>query len=223
LQLHYYPIEIDPHMPADEKAQHMADWVTKAHQLLLSHGLSTDVIEKAVDNAIKAKSIVLRDCVEDFFLFAKQHGVPLLIFSAGLQDVMIEVLRRSLNHHDVLDYINVISNKCQFSDEGVVEAFNNPLIHVFNKRSSHFSEHNYIQECNENFSRIILIGDSIGDVHMSEGLKAHGTERVLSVGFLSDLVDERMDQYLEAFDVVILGDNSFDPALKVLKYVVNGI
>jgi hypothetical protein len=46
------------------------------------------------------------------------------------------------------------------------------------------------------------MGDNLGDLHMADGLSSK--EHILSVGFLNDKVEERIGQYLDGFDVVVL-------------------
>ncbi|CAN0061368.1 unnamed protein product [Ectocarpus sp. 13 AM-2016] len=53
---------------------------------------------------------------------------------------------------------------------------------------------------------------------MAKGLSA---EETLTVGFLNDKVEERMDAYLKAYDVVILGDGSFDFVFELLEEVAS--
>ncbi|CAN0558534.1 unnamed protein product [Ectocarpus sp. 12 AP-2014] len=53
---------------------------------------------------------------------------------------------------------------------------------------------------------------------MAKGLSA---EETLTVGFLNDKVEERTDAYLKAYDVVILGDGSFDFVLELLEEVAS--
>ncbi|CAN0003324.1 unnamed protein product [Hapterophycus canaliculatus] len=65
---------------------------------------------------------------------------------------------------------------------------------------------------------VLLLGDSLGDLNMAKGVDADET---LTVGFLNDKVEERMDAYLEAYDVVILGDGGFDFVLKLLEEVAS--
>ncbi|CAM9998962.1 unnamed protein product [Sphacelaria rigidula] len=64
-----------------------------------------------------------------------------------------------------------------------------------------------------NRHNVLLMGDSLGDPNMSKGI---GAEETLKIGFLNDKVEERMDDYLAAYDAVILGDGGFDFALGIL-------
>jgi hypothetical protein len=53
----------------------------------------------------------------------------------------------------------------------------------------------------------ILLGDSIGDLKMAEGVK-HETK--LTIGFLNHDEEKLLEQYAAAFDVVILQDSPLD-------------
>lgn len=64
---------------------------------------------------------------------------------------------------------------------------------------------------------MILLGDSLGDIHMSEGVNAD-PQGMMKLGFLNDRT-ERLHEYLEHFDLVILDDPGFDIPLEILKCV----
>lgn len=67
--------------------------------------------------------------------------------------------------------------------------------------------------------KVILIGDSPGDVHMSEGLEV---ENILKIGFLNTKVEERLAEFTEKFDVVLINDNSMSYLHSVVEQVVAG-
>jgi cytosolic 5'-nucleotidase 3 len=54
---------------------------------------------------------------------------------------------------------------------------------------------------------ILLLGDSLGDADMSNGLDVRD-DQILRVGFLNENVNERLDHYLRRFDVVLTHDSS---------------
>ena len=61
------------------------------------------------------------------------------------------------------------------------------------------------------------MGDSLGDANMSRGLSPEHT--ILKIGYLHDHVNERLEAYMEAFDVVVVGDGSLSPAQMILDLV----
>jgi len=189
----------------------MTEWVTKAHALLLASGLSEGMLRLAVSKSADAGSIRMRKGTANFFSSLSKQDVPIVVFSAGIADVLEEVLKHSFNATSLPENIVVISNRCVFdaTQEGKLVDFEEPLLHVFNKNfASHFSSGHPVYERLLNRENLVLIGDSLGDVTMSCGLP-HNQDTLIKIGFLYDR-PERLPEFLEAFDVVILGDPSFD-------------
>jgi len=118
--------------------------------------------------------------------------------------------------------VHVISNRCIFeeSGEGKVTGFEQPLLHVFNKKSTAYLHTNFFNtEDIKDRTNLLLLGDSLGDISMSEGMEIND-DRIIKVGFLNDRI-ERMEQYLEKYDVVILDDPGFDIPFYLLQEVVS--
>ena len=68
-------------------------------------------------------------------------------------------------------------------------------------------------------SHLLLIGDSLGDLSMGEGLEVDDIN-MIKIGFLNDR-EERSKQYLDGFDIVILGDPDFSIPLFILESINN--
>ena len=102
-------------------------------------------------------------------------------------------------------HAHVISNRMIFEDKtGKLIGFEEPVFHVLNKRASAVPNASYFYEPTLRIRKnVILVGDSPGDLHMSDGLEA---QEIIRIGFLNDRVDQRWDEYQEKFDVVLLGD-----------------
>ena len=62
-----------------------------------------------------------------------------------------------------------------------------------------------------------MIFTRLGDVTMSDGM-VFNSESLLRIGFLNDRV-ERLPQYLEAYDLVILDDPDFEVPLNIVKLI----
>jgi 5'-nucleotidase len=221
LQKKYYPLEVDPTLDMEEKTMYMIEWVEQAHDLLMQHGLKKQHIQKAVSEALATGRIELRANIGCFLRMLREHQVPLLIFSAGIADVLEEVLR--LQCEADWEHAHVISNRCIFHPETLaVEAFEQPLLHVFNKRSSAYLHTPFFKlDDIDQRQCLLLLGDSLGDVSMSEGMGIP-EDSVLKVGFLNDRT-ERLPQYLECYDLVILGDPGFDVPLRLVEIIAQGL
>lgn len=222
LQTKYYALEIDTSLSPEQKEVYMIEWVTFAHELLIKSNLSKAMLEQAVSAATQAEKIRLRDRVPEFFTMLKNFDVPLLIFSAGIADV----LDRVIAHSTIVDpsLVYTLSNRCIF-DEGTTDqnliGFAEPVLHVCNKKSSSFLHTGFF--CRPDYSErknLIVLGDSLGDAGMSEGIN-YDKDTLLNIGFLNDKVEERLEIYLDTFDMVILDDPAFDVPLELIKAICN--
>uniref|UniRef100_A0A8C7KE54 5'-nucleotidase, cytosolic IIIB n=1 Tax=Oncorhynchus kisutch TaxID=8019 RepID=A0A8C7KE54_ONCKI len=109
----YYPIEIDSKRTAEEKLPLMVEWWTKAHTLLVQQRIRKDLLQ----DVVKESDAMLREGYQLFFDHLQEHSIPLLIFSAGLGDVLEEVIRQAGVFHP---NVKVFSNYMDF-DETVEE------------------------------------------------------------------------------------------------------
>eukprot|EP00639_Heterosigma_akashiwo_P005900 CAMPEP_0194563678 /NCGR_PEP_ID=MMETSP0292-20121207/3639_1 /TAXON_ID=39354 /ORGANISM="Heterosigma akashiwo, Strain CCMP2393" /LENGTH=306 /DNA_ID=CAMNT_0039412659 /DNA_START=120 /DNA_END=1036 /DNA_ORIENTATION=- len=207
----YYPVETNPSMSQAEKVPAMVEWWEADHAALVEHGLTRDVLRSAV----AAAGVQLRAGCVDLFDWAEGRGVPVLLFSAGLGDVLTEVLAQNLNK-PLPSHVHVISNTMEFDATGKLVGFPPPLFHVYNKNAGAVKDHPFFGESVQARKNILLIGDSTGDARMADGLE--GTT-VLRIGFLNTKVEERMDTYKGLYDVVLTGDGGLGPLLGLLAGV----
>uniref|UniRef100_G1STG5 Prolyl 3-hydroxylase family member 4 (inactive) n=1 Tax=Oryctolagus cuniculus TaxID=9986 RepID=G1STG5_RABIT len=110
---HYYPIEIDPHRTVKDKFPHMVEWWTKAHNLLCQQRIRKCQIAQVV----RESTAVLREGYQTFFHTLHHAGIPLFIFSAGIGDVLEEIIRQMNVLHP---NVHIVSNYMDF-DEDVEE------------------------------------------------------------------------------------------------------
>uniref|UniRef100_A0A2R9AQT5 Uncharacterized protein n=1 Tax=Pan paniscus TaxID=9597 RepID=A0A2R9AQT5_PANPA len=99
LKKKYYAIEVDPVLTVEEKYPYMVEWYTKSHGLL---------VQQALPKA-KLKEIVAESDLQ-------QHSIPVFIFSAGISDVLEEVIRQAGVYHP---NVKVVSNFMDFDETGV--------------------------------------------------------------------------------------------------------
>ncbi|KAL2943029.1 7-methylguanosine phosphate-specific 5'-nucleotidase [Bienertia sinuspersici] len=207
---HYHPIEICPTVPVEEKTKLMEEWWGKTHGLLVEGGLTFDDIRKSVANA----RVAFREGVVELFELLEGKNVPILIFSAGLADIIEEVLRQKVQR--LFKNIEIVSNRMVFDNQGSLLAFKGKTIHVLNKNEHALDmaapTHGQIGDVDgpvidcvamKKRTNVLLLGDHIGDLGMSDGLNY---ETRISVGFLNDKVDESLESFCKAFDVVLLND-----------------
>ncbi|XP_003372101.1 hydrolase, HAD superfamily [Trichinella spiralis] len=177
----------------------------------------------------------------------QRNRIPFIIFSAGIGDVITYVLKRHLkgvpeNVHlisnffelndEVYIYIYILKRTIklalqmitftQFSLlrclQGIVCGFKEPMIHTFNKNASVIvDEGKCFYEKIHNRDCVLLIGDSLGDVHMDVGVV---TERCI-------LKCEKLKQrYKSEYDVIICNDQTFripNHILQSMLHTTSGI
>ncbi|KAL6552624.1 hypothetical protein OROHE_007988 [Orobanche hederae] len=240
---HYHPLEIDPTIPLDEKAKLMEEWWEKTHALLTEGGLTYSAIESSV-----AKSrIAFRDGVTELFELLEvlyepnpllpmgfgfeRSNVPVLIFSAGLADIIEEVLRQKL--HKSFKNVRIVSNRMDFDQNGNLVSFKGKTIHVLNKNEHAIDMagpvHDQLGDVNgvaadissvKLRTNVLLLGDHIGDLGMSDGLN-YSTR--ISVGFLNDNIEGSCDSYRNAFDVIYMNDTSMRGVVKLVSQLCSTV
>ncbi|XP_075684647.1 cytosolic 5'-nucleotidase 3A isoform X2 [Rhinoderma darwinii] len=206
----YYAIEIDPGLTIKEKCPYMIEWYTKSHSLLIEQRFQKDKLEEVVRDS----NILLKEGYETFFDKLNEHTIPVFIFSAGLGDVLEEAIRQSGVYYP---NVKVISNFMDFDENGVIKGFKGELIHVYNKHDGALRRTECFGHLKEN-SNIVLLGDSLGDLTMAEGVP--NVENILKIGYLNDKVEELLEKYMDSYDIVLVRDETLDVANSILQKIL---
>ncbi|KAL7289885.1 hypothetical protein TKK_0016278 [Trichogramma kaykai] len=205
----YRPIELDPKIPKEEKIKALDEWMSLCNDLY--QGLHYNIDE--LDKLVEEYGETLRDGTIELFHHLKIQEVPVLVFSAGLGDVVKSVLK----HHKILhDNVNIVSNFLKFNGN-VTEGFQNPekLLHVYNKNEESVDEkyHELLKER----TNILLMGDSLGDANMADGASKESV--ILRIGFLYHHVEENLPLYRDTFDIVLVDDSTMNIIEEILSPV----
>lgn len=206
----YHPIEVSPNLTVEEKIPFMVDWWKQCEDLYC--GLQID--KNMIDRAVKEANVEFRDGCHEMLKKLNEKSIPVLVLSAGLGDVISLTLQnKSLNYPNV----HVISNFFRFDGNEII-GYLGPTIHVFNKNEKTVQNSEYFNEVNHR-SNVLLLGDSLGDANMAEGVPEHYT--VLKIGFLtSKHITEFLPQYMEKFDVVLVDDQTMDIPMAILNSIL---
>ncbi|OBS76105.1 hypothetical protein A6R68_17441 [Neotoma lepida] len=228
LKERYYAIEVDPDLTVEEKFPYMVEWYTKSHGLLVEQGIPKAKLKEIVaDSDVMLKKTKQQDLrqvafeltlvnfswegYENFFGKLQQHSIPVFIFSAGIGDVLEEIIRQAGVYHS---NVKVVSNFMDFDDNGVLKGFKGELIHVFNKHDGALKNTDYFSQLKDN-SNIILLGDSQGDLRMADGVA--NVEHILKIGYLNDRVDELLEKYMDSYDIVLVKEESLEVVNSILQ------
>ncbi|CEG75528.1 Putative Pyrimidine 5'-nucleotidase (UMPH-1) [Rhizopus microsporus] len=202
----YYPIEINQNMTHDEKVPYMIQWWTEAHESIIKQRISKKDIE-AMTEQVKLE---LRPGVDQVLTECQKASIPFLVFSAGIGNI-IEVILKRVDLY--FDNMHIVSNMMIFDEQDICIGFKDPLIHVFNKSEFQLETSPY-HKLIEQRTNVILMGDSLGDLQMSQGVD-HTI--CLTIGFLNHDFNSLRDSYLNAFDIVIEGDANMQPVIELLQ------
>lgn len=110
---------------------------------------------KEIDDIAKEYSNSLRDGSHDLFKLTNDVNVPVLVFSAGLGDCILSVLK---NEEVLYPNVKLVSNFLKF-ENGMLDGFNDayPVIHTFNKNETVLKGTEYYDMVH-NRQHVILMG-----------------------------------------------------------------
>ncbi|XP_062716195.1 7-methylguanosine phosphate-specific 5'-nucleotidase [Aedes albopictus] len=207
----YRPIEIDPHMPLDEKVVYMIEWWSKTGDLLKGFRLPQEEIAEVA----KRFKDGLRDGTHQMFYDLNKQEVPCLVFSAGLGDSVVSVLQQA---NVLYPNVKVISNFLQYSSDGTLNGLQDKMIHTFNKNETALEGTEYYDLVHDR-DHVIVMGDSLGDAGMADGIPT--SSHVLKIGFLFDHPEQNLPRYMETFDIVLIDDQTMDVPRAILEMIKN--
>jgi len=207
----YYPIEVNPDIPIEKKRKAMEEWWRKHKKLLIESGLNMKDIQKIVDNGY----LKFREGVPEFLDLIHQNNIPLIIFSASGIGESIPLYFKKINR--LYDNIHIISNSMEYDKNGNAIGIREPIIHVFNKGEIALRGLPIMKKLEDRVN-IILLGDSIGDLQMTEGFDY---KNIIRIGFLNYEDEEKLEDYKREYDAVILKDGSMDFVNSLLKEITS--
>jgi HAD superfamily hydrolase (TIGR01544 family) len=208
LNAYYYPLETSEELTQEEKVPYMRQWYTKVNELLVKSGMTRGDLAEDV----RRGNFELRPGVLGLFRACERHGFPVTIFSAGIGDVILEVMRQ--RYGPLPPNLRVVSNRMVWDEEGVCVGFSPSILHPFNKNFMAMDE--FFSAEDRGFyaaamarPNVLVCGDGKGDAAMAVGL--HAATTVLKCGLLNYVnpppTEAQKRSYLDLFDVVCLGDS----------------
>lgn len=214
----YWPIEQSPTMTIEEKTPHMLEWYKTANALFISAGFTRNQVREACLVA----NCALRPEFPELVALAESNDIPVLIFSAGVKDSIVELLRQKLPGNRIPSNLHVVSNEMIFEEGDAgnekLVGWSEETIFMYNKNESHLrSSPIYPELCRR--KNVLLAGDSLGDTTMATGLP-HAEKGVFKVGIVNHVGHKAkayVDKYLQSFDAVMVDGWTLRPVLDTLK------
>jgi 5'-nucleotidase len=201
----YRPIETDYTLSDEYRDMMLKQWWREHFGLFAKHKLSEEFIARVAQDVSIMK---FRPGADRFMCAMHDKGVPFVIISAGIGNFIEGLLRRE---KCLFDDVFVLANFIAFSD-GIATGVDGAVIHSLNKNETALPE--AIKDKLGKRPDIILFGDGIDDIKMAAAEKREGA---LKIGFLEDNVEQNLEAFRDAFDIVCTDNTTFDDINKILK------
>ena len=201
----YQPIEIDNSLDYNYRYKKMHDWWSKHEKLLVESGMHKSVL----DDILKKYPKMFREGALEFFDNLNSKKIPLLIFSAGLGNIIEGYLKKE---NRLTPNVHILSNTFDFDKDGFATGYKDEIIHIMNKSETKIKNKKYLSLI-EKRNNVILLGDSLDDLGMVSDLD---TNIVIKIGFLNEDIEKNLELYKSKFDVVIVNDGSMDYVNKII-------
>ncbi len=207
----YHAIEISPKISMKEKKMAMHEWWTEHFRLLIKSKLNIKDLEKIV----KSGMIEFRKGCLEFLDALHNYKIPLVIMSSsGLGTESISMYLE--NKKRLYDNIYIISNSFEWDKNDYAVSVKKPIIHSMNKDETVVKRFSFYKKI-KNRKNVLLLGDSLGDIGMIKGFKY---KSLIKIGFLNEKIEESLEKYKSAYDIIILNDGDMDYVNKLLKEIV---
>jgi 5'-nucleotidase len=196
--------------PTEHEFESTLKWWTEHFDLLIKSGLNKKHLEDIANSGI----IRLREGIPEIINYLHEKNIPLIILSSsGVGDALKMFLE---NKQLLYNNVHLITNFYNWDEKGNAISVKEPIIHGNNKDETSLREMPKIYENLKYRKNIILLGDNKGDLDMSKGSKY---ETILTIGFLNENIEERLEEYRNNFDVVITNDSNANYVNELLKKV----
>ena len=198
---YYHKFEIDNDILTKEKNELMEKWYQQNIELLKQFNITRDMIIES------AKYLSFRYGAKDFLKDMYENRIPVVIVSAGVGDIIEQVL---INENSNYDNIYIYSNFFKYENSKIIGIRDNDFIHPLNKNEIIIS--NELKSIILNRKNILLLGNNLYDSGM-----ANGENSIFRVGFLDENIEERIEEYKAFYDIVCTGNSSFFDLKEILN------
>jgi len=207
----YHPIEVNLKLSIKKKKKAMEEWWRAHFELLVKSGFNKKILEKVAESP----RIKFREGALEFFNFLYTRKIPLIIMSSsGLGGEVISMAFKRAGK--LYSNIYIISNSFIWDKRGNAIRIKEPIIHALNKDETVLKDFSFYPIIKDR-KNVLLLGDNIEDIGMIEGFKY---DNLIKIGFLNEKIQENLEEYKKAYDILILNDFSIDYVNLLLKEIL---
>lgn len=194
----YGPIELDYTIDIQQKEKYMLEWYEKSMNLYYTYHLTKEKLKECIYNS----HLELREGAKDFLNKLYNRNIPVIIFSAGIGNVIEQFLKEKECYYD---NITIIGNFIKFDKNGDMIKFSDNIIHTLNKNIDKLNDDKLKEKIEEKEYRVV-IGDLVEDINM---MGEYPEDKSLKIGFLNKNITENLEVYRKNFDIVLTEENNF--------------
>ena len=154
LNAFYLPIEVSTEIERTDKIPHMRDWYRQINGLLVAERITREDLREDVRTA----NVGLRPGMLQLLRASAKHGFPVTIMSAGIGDVIEEVLRQKFG--PLPGSVRIASNSMVW-EGGVCVGFSEPTLHMYNKSAAFAFNAEELGRLKAQRPHVVLMGDSV--------------------------------------------------------------
>ena len=158
---------------------------------------------------VKKRPLKFRNKSLDFLEALNEGNIPLVIMSAAPGDMIREYLDFEKR---LYPNIHIIANFFIFKGRKAV-GVRETIIHSHNKHETEIKTLPIYKQLLKR-RNVLLLGDNYEDTGMIQGFPYNN---LIKIGFLNENIEQNLEQYKEAYDVVITNDGDFTYINQLLK------
>ena len=170
----------------------------------------------------------LRKYTKDLFEMLIKLGIPIIIVSGGVKEVIIDLLKKcikNLENYLIQKKIIIIANDLYFEEGKGCVGHSTDVIYAFNKS-------NFVKETiKKNFpdvKNVIVMGDHVNDYDSVQDLEIT-KNNIIGFGFVNikpefmedetkkEIIKKNVEDYKNIYDINLVGDTDFSFIIKLLK------
>lgn len=200
---YYRLIEINEEIDKKYRDDMMIKWTMEQINLFYKYNIDSYIFNKIMN---EHHHLYFRDGLISFLESLSNEKVPISIISAGLGNVVVNVLEKN---NLLKENVFVISNILKYVDNKV--NIIGPIINSTNK--SYVTLPSKLEELKSNKKILLLFGDQISDILIGNNFKNMPS---LNIGFLNGEVEHYLELYKKYFDIVCTSDEGYTNIEKIL-------
>ena len=170
----------------------------------------------------------LRKYTKELFETLIKLGIPIVIVSGGVKEVIIDLLKKCVKNFEnylTQKKIVIIANELYFEEGKGCIGHSTDVIYAFNKS-------NFVQESIKNnfpeVKNIIVMGDHINDYDSVQDLEI-SKNNIIGIGYVNikpelqddeskkEIIKKNVDDYKNVYDINFVGDSDFSFIIKLLR------